>query len=89
MEAGQIVYSKCGRDRGRAFVVLSMEGDYVMLADGKLRKVAQPKKKKHKHIQHTHTVSFEIQRKIREKNALTDADLRKVLKEVVTCQRKM
>ena len=80
MEPGQIVYSKCGRDRGRTFVVLSIEGDYVLLADGSLRKIAQPKKKKQKHIQPTHTVSFEIQRKIKEKSALLDADLRRVLR---------
>ena len=52
---GQIVYSKAGRDQKRCFVVLKVEGEYVYLADGDLRKVETPKKKKgqtrHAHCQ--------------------------------------
>jgi len=56
MEVGQVVFSKCGRDKGRAFVVLSVEGEYVFLSDGQLRPLNKPKKKKIKHTQLTHTV---------------------------------
>jgi len=56
MEVGQVVFSKCGRDKGRAFMVLSVEGEYVFLADGQLRPLSKPKKKKVKHIQPTHVI---------------------------------
>ena len=48
---GQIVFSKCGRDQGKPFVIVSIEDEYVYLVDGNLRKVDNPKLKKHKHIQ--------------------------------------
>ena len=56
MEVGQVVFSKCGRDKGRAFVVLSVEDEYVFLSDGQLRPLNKPKKKKIKHTQPTHAV---------------------------------
>ena len=43
---GQIVYSKSGRDKNLPFIVISVEGDYLYLADGELRKLEQPKRKK-------------------------------------------
>ncbi len=42
---GQVVYSKSGRDKGYAFIATSVEGDYCLLVDGKLHKLAKPKKK--------------------------------------------
>ncbi len=58
---GQIVISKSGRDKGLAFVIKSIEGEYVYLVDGKLRKLDKPKKKKQKHVQPTKTVSLIFQ----------------------------
>ena len=46
---GSIVRSIAGRDKGDLFIVLSREGDFVYLANGELRKVDHPKKKKLKH----------------------------------------
>lgn len=50
---GSVVISKAGRDADRFFVVISHCDDkkHVMLADGALRKVDNPKKeiKAHKH----------------------------------------
>lgn len=48
--ASDIVMSLCGRDSGRLFAVLRTEDNYLFLADGKLRKVENPKKKKAKHV---------------------------------------
>ena len=76
---GQIVYSKCGRDQGRAFVVFSSDEAYAYLVDGDLRPVAKPKKKKAKHIQPTGYVDAGIQNKIKNNLNLQDAEVRKVL----------
>lgn len=43
---GQIVFSKCGRDKGRAFIVYDFNEEYVFIVDGDLRKLEKPKKKK-------------------------------------------
>ena len=49
---GSVVISKAGRDVNRFFVVIGHSDDkrHVMIADGTLRKVDSPKKKKLKHI---------------------------------------
>lgn len=43
--------SLAGHDKGEYFVILSDCGEFVMLADGRLRTVEKPKKKRKKHIQ--------------------------------------
>ena len=78
-QIGQIVFSKCGRDQEKPFIVVSIEGEYVYLVDGKLRKVDKPKLKKKKHVQQTHTVIEWIKQKIIEENRLTNSDVRKAL----------
>ena len=51
---GQIVVSKAGRDAGRAFVIVGVADDaHVLIADGQLRGLSRPKKKKLKHIRPT------------------------------------
>lgn len=47
---GALVKSLAGHDRGGIFAVVSLEGDYVFLADGATRRVDSPKKKKLRHI---------------------------------------
>ena len=51
---GQLVRSKAGRDKTRTLAVL--EGEMLLLADGNLRKVGDPKRKKAKHVAPTTTV---------------------------------
>ena len=47
LSAGDIVYSKAGRDKDKFFIVLEvLDSDYVLLADGGTRGVDKPKKKK-------------------------------------------
>ncbi len=53
---GQLVRSKAGRDKTRTLAVLEVEGEMLLLADGNLRKVRDPKRKKAKHVAPTTTV---------------------------------
>ena len=76
MEVGQIVFSKRGRDKGRAFVIMSADREYVFLVDGQMRPLNKPKKKKVKHIQPTNTVT-KLQQVPKEN--LKNADIRKWL----------
>ena len=49
-EAGMLAVSKAGHDKGRLYVVVKADQEFVYLADGKNRSVSSPKKKKRKHI---------------------------------------
>lgn len=53
---GRLVRSKAGRDKTRTFAILAVEGQMLLLADGSLRGVERPKRKKTKHVAPTATV---------------------------------
>ncbi|HWS42169.1 MAG TPA: KOW domain-containing RNA-binding protein [Pseudoflavonifractor sp.] len=50
---GQIVRSLAGHDAGRLYWVIDSEGDFLLLADGKHRRLAQPKRKRARHVEIT------------------------------------
>jgi len=76
MTVGQVVFSKSGRDKGKALVVFDVQDEYLYLVDGKLRTLDKPKKKKLKHVQPTNHVACLAT----DGRALQDADIRKILK---------
>ena len=53
---GQLVRSKAGRDKTRTLAVLAVEEQMLLLADGDLRKLDNPKRKKKQHVAPTTTV---------------------------------
>ena len=53
---GQLVRSKAGRDKTRTLAVLAVEGQMLLVADGDLRKLDNPKRKKMQHVAPTTTV---------------------------------
>jgi ribosomal protein L14E/L6E/L27E len=76
IKRGQVVFSKRGRDKGLAFLVIEMLDEYVYLTDGRVRPLAKPKKKKIKHIQPTNTI---IDLNEFNPRSLKDSDIRKLL----------
>ncbi|MGI6726538.1 MAG: RNA-binding protein [Christensenellales bacterium] len=51
LKSGIAAVSLKGRDKGRTFVVLyELDADFVLVADGALRGVNRPKKKRRKHL---------------------------------------
>ena len=56
IQKGSIVRAKAGRDKGGFFVVLSVSNGYALIADGKRRRLEQPKKKNLLHLAATNTV---------------------------------
>lgn len=79
IKAGSLVRSKAGRDKGGLFIVLAVDGDYVYMADGDLRRVEKPKKKKIKHLQLSYTVSEHISDKLLKNGSVTNSEVRKAL----------
>lgn len=74
---GQYVKSKAGRDKDRIFIVIDIVDDkYVLIADGDLRKIENPKKKKIMHLNKIKTVSEDIKIKIETDKKVTNLMLR-------------
>lgn len=53
VSVGSVVRCLNGRDEGHYLVVVGVDGEYLLLADGKRRKIENPKNKKAKHIADT------------------------------------
>ena len=80
LKIGQIVKSKAGRDKGRVFLICQvLDEQFVMVCDGDLRKLNNPKKKKVKHLMIYNTVLTEIAEKLQGNKNLNDAYVKKLL----------
>ena len=77
LSVGQVVESTSGRDKGRLFFIIKVVDDqYVLISDGKKRKLEQPKLKKVKHLKRYNVINNEVKNKIVSNENLTDAFLR-------------
>ena len=74
-----IVRSDAGRDRGKLFVVLAVEGEYLLLADGKGRRVEAPKRKKRRHVLFVAEDGGRLADKIKRSEKITNSELRRTL----------
>ena len=74
-----IVRSDAGRDKGKLFVVLAVEGEYLLLADGKGRKVESPKRKKRRHVLFVAADSTRLSEKIKSDEKITNSEIRRTL----------
>lgn len=81
LNEGDLVISKSGRDKGRTFAVVGVTDEaYVYIADGSLRKLENPKKKKIKHLEFSGHASERTALDTKDMTDLTNASLRKLLK---------
>ena len=51
LEVGMFAKAKAGHDKNCIYVIISVNDEYVYLADGDVRPVCRPKRKNRKHIQ--------------------------------------
>jgi ribosomal protein L14E/L6E/L27E len=72
--------SLAGHDKGEFFVILKEIEEYVFLADGKLRTMDKPKRKKKKHIQIIHEDGEQRRKGLIQGNDLTDSEIRKSIR---------
>lgn len=73
-EAGNVVISKAGRDKGYLLAVIGEEKGNILVVDGKERPLERPKKKNPKHLQKT---NFKI-----DLEQLTDKKLKAYLRKL-------
>ena len=70
---GMLAMSKAGHDKNTVYVITDADDEYVYLADGKIRTLDKPKKKKRKHIQ--------IIKKEYDIREIDDVKIKRILKE--------
>ena len=58
VKSGDLVLSLKGRDKDNCFLVISVEGDFVKIVDGKVHKIQNPKRKNIKHIKTILTAEY-------------------------------
>lgn len=71
---GSVVKANAGRDKNDFFIVLTIEGDFAAICDGKRRPLEKPKRKKLKHLSATKTV-------VAEKSMSTNREVKKALSQ--------
>ena len=78
---GMFAVSKAGHDKGKLYIIIEEENEYVYLADGRLKPVEAPKKKKKKHIQIIKTTDEKIALYIEEKKQISNEVVKRAVKE--------
>jgi ribosomal protein L14E/L6E/L27E len=78
----EIVKSTAGHDQGNIYLVADIiDEDYVLLIDGKNKKISNPKKKKIKHIISLNIVETQLESIFEDKSKINDGEIRKILKK--------
>ena len=79
MDIANLVQATAGREQGKYFFVMETDGEYLLLADGKSRKLEAPKRKKQKHVRFIAENCDSVAEKIRSKEKITNSELRKAI----------
>ena len=74
-----IIESLAGRDKGNFFYVIDVEDNYVLIADGKGRKLENPKRKKLKHVRRVTRTETRVAAKILNGDKVLNSELRRDL----------
>ena len=74
-----IIESMAGRDKGKFFYVIDTEDNYVLIADGKTRKLENPKRKKLKHVRRVTRTETRVAAKILNGDKVLNSELRRDL----------
>lgn len=77
VEVGSVVTSRAGRDAGRPFLVIrELDQDFVLIADGGLRTMDRPKKKKRRHLKATGRKNEVLRNKLMGGEQISDEEIR-------------
>ncbi|MDD6571305.1 MAG: hypothetical protein PUF12_02835 [Thermoflexaceae bacterium] len=78
---GTFAKSKAGHDVNQIYVIINCDEEYVYLADGRVKLIEKPKKKKRKHIQKIGYMDPVIGEKLKNNNLLKNEDIKKAIKD--------
>ena len=74
-----VVLPLAGRDAGQMLYVIGIDGDYLLLADGKHRTLEQPKRKKRRHVKKVLRSETRVAAKLLSGDKVLNSELRKDL----------
>lgn len=74
-----IVQSTAGRDQGKLFYVIETDGAYVLIANGKDRRLESPKRKNLKHVRKVPRAGSRIAEKLASGEKVLNRELRRDL----------
>lgn len=78
---GMFAFSLAGHDKGQLYIIIREEGEYVYVADGRLKSIENPKRKNKKHIQiMKKDVDAEILSKLQTKQLLYNEEIKRAIK---------
>jgi len=79
IETADVVTSLNGRDGGKLFLVVGTEDNYSFIADGKSRKIGNPKKKNNKHLKLEEKINISVTAKLLCGQKVTNNEIRRAL----------
>ena len=77
--AGQMALSEAGHDRGKLYVILEVQGESVLVADGLNKTVEKPKKKNIRHVRRMNYIDPEIDARLNGECPLNNEDILKAI----------
>jgi ribosomal protein L14E/L6E/L27E len=80
-ERGMTAWSLAGHDKGKLYVIVKVDEEYVWLSDGRLRPLENPKKKKWKHVQVRKQIPEELQHA--DWNSIKNEEIKHCVKELM------
>lgn len=78
--AAKLAKSKSGHDKGRYYVIVKEEEEYVFVSDGVLKTLEKPKKKNKKHIQIIKQIPDDVAELLSGRNEIRDLEIKRALK---------
>ena len=79
VKRGDVVRSLAGHDKGALFCVADTDGDFLLLADGKARKLSSPKRKRKKHALRAGSSDHPVLLRLRAGEPVGDSEVRRAL----------
>ena len=77
-----VVVPTAGKEAGSLYYVVGLEGDDLLLANGKDRSLEKPKRKKRKHAQLVLRFETRVAAKLRSGDKVLDSELRRDLAKI-------
>ena len=74
-----VVIPQAGRDTGELFYVIGIDGEFLLLADGKHRTLEKPKRKKRRHVNTVLRSETRVAAKLLSGDKVLNSELRKDL----------
>ena len=79
IQISDVVISLRGRDQGEWFYVIGIEGNYLLLANGRNRTLEKPKRKKQKHVEKVLRTETRVAVKLASGDKVLNGELRRDL----------